>query len=125
MSARHEQGRYKKGPRDVRELVLINWREFLKVRNVLPAKAEGVKLADEEDDWDLFDTGECTDPITGTYIAYDGEIEMPCPDCGKKNIAVAPRPTNKIPYHCLHCGGDFIVRHFLIPIGRDDSALEE
>lgn len=82
-------------------------------------------MADKKDDWDRFDTSECTDPVTGTYIAYDGEIEMPCPDCGTKNVAATPRPTNKIPYHCSHCGGDFIVQNFLIPIGRDDSALEE
>src|SRR5678810_1221524 len=85
----------------------------------------GIDLSDkdrQENDFDQFDTGECTDPNTGTYLAFDGETVQPCPHCGMHNSAKTERPTNKIPYHCANCGSDFVIQFTLIPVNDEDGS---
>jgi hypothetical protein len=54
-----------------------------------------------------FDTGACTDPTTGTYLAFIGTVEQSCPVCVTPNTIEVKEQTNRIPMRCVECGSEF------------------
>jgi hypothetical protein len=69
-------------------------------------------MADEKKP-DDFDTGACTDPTTGTYLAFTGTVEQPCPICVTMNTIAVKQPINRIPMRCIECGSEFILAFVL------------
>jgi hypothetical protein len=53
------------------------------------------------------DNPDCTDPLTGLYLSFEGVISSPCPCCGQENMFEVTVPTNRFRFHCLCCGEEY------------------
>jgi len=58
---------------------------------------------------------DCLDPKTGHYLAFEGTVSAPCPDCGCEITVEIDVPTNRIGYICSVCEGEGEMRLTLTP----------
>ncbi len=63
-----------------------------------------------------YDDPDCTDPETGLYCAFAGEMVLNCPDCGQANTLHVKTPTNRFECTCSACGLEFVAHCTLTPV---------
>ncbi len=68
-----------------------------------------------DDNTDDCANNDCTDPNTGLFLAFEGEVIAPCPACGRENSLHITAPTNRFRFRC-RCGAEYVTGHTLIPL---------
>jgi predicted RNA-binding Zn-ribbon protein involved in translation (DUF1610 family) len=68
---------------------------------------------------------DCTDPLTGFFLASDegAFVRSPCPACGHINILIVTKPTNRFRFTCGECGERYVLANTLIE-GREPGTYE-
>jgi hypothetical protein len=65
-----------------------------------------------------FTDADCTDPETGCYLAFTGEVVTPCPECGHANTLLVKAPTNRFEFKCSACGLGYLACCTLTPMSE-------
>jgi hypothetical protein len=60
-----------------------------------------------------------TDPQSGLYLKFWGDITAPCPSCGHENTLHVDIPTNRFRYVCLVCSQEYVVASTIVPCPRE------